>query len=184
MFASRLTEHIKSNMVKSPKDVKWRVLMTLQSYKQLDGVGWQLLRLLQENARLSFRQIGEAIGLTAPAVAERVRRLEDAGIVVGYRAEVDLSKVGLPILAFVHLTSNSQQSRRFREVVVDMSQIIECHCVTGNESYLLKVAVSSVHQLEHLLLDLTNYGEVRTSLVLSSQVKRRSIDPLMVDMEP
>lgn len=125
---------------------------------------------------MSFRQIGEAIGLTAPAVAERVRRLEDAGIVVGYRAEIDLGAAGLPIMAFVHLTSNTQQSRRFREVVINMAQVIECHCVTGNESYILKVAVASVHDLEHLLLDLTNYGEVRTSLVLSSQVTRRTID--------
>lgn len=149
--------------------------MTLQSDRQLDAVGWQLLKLLQENARQSFRQIGEAIGLTSPAVAERVRRLEDAGIVTGYRAVVDYSKVGLPILAFVHLTSNSQQSRRFRAIVLDMPQVIECHCVTGSESYILKVAAASVHDLEHLLLDLSGYGEVRTSVVLSSQVTSRII---------
>jgi len=112
--------------------------MTLQNSKPLDGVGWRLLKLLQENARLSFRQIGEAIGLTAPAVAERVRRLEDAGILKGYHVEIDLAKVGLPILAFVHLVTNSQQSYRFRKAVADMPQIIECHCVTGNESYILQ----------------------------------------------
>lgn len=149
--------------------------MTLQNDRHLDGVGWRLLKLLQEDARQSFRQLGEAIGLTAPAVAERVRRLEDVGIVVGYRAEVDLAKVGLPIMAFVHLTSNSHQSRRFREAVPDMPQIIECHCVTGSESYILKVAAASVHDLEHLLMDISAYGEVRTSVVLSSQVTSRII---------
>src|SRR5258708_8661558 len=122
--------------------------MTLQNGRQLDGVGWRLLKLLQENARLSFREIGEAIGLTAPAVADRVRRLEDAGVLIGYHAEVELPKVGLPIMAFVHLTTNSQQSFRFRKAVVDMNDIIECHCVTGNESYILKVAVTSVQHLE------------------------------------
>jgi Lrp/AsnC family leucine-responsive transcriptional regulator len=152
--------------------------MTLQSDRLLDRVGWALLRLLQENARLSFRQIGEAIGLTAPAVAERVRRLEDAGILKGYHAEIDLVKAGRPIMAFVSLMTNSQQSTRFRKVVGDMPEVIECHCVTGTESYILKVAVTSVPHLEHLLLDLVNYGEVRTSLVLSTQVTRRVIEEM------
>src|SRR5258705_2416000 len=92
----------------------------IQTDRQLDGPGWRLLRLLQENARLSFRQIGEAIGLTAPAVAERVRRLEDAGILKGYHAEGDLEKLGLPILAFVHLVTNSTPSIRFRKVLADI----------------------------------------------------------------
>ncbi len=143
---------------------------------QIDAVGWKLLRLLQENARLSFRQIGEAIGLTAPAVAERVRRMEDAGILSGYHAEVDLAKVGLPVMVFVHLTSNANQSRRIRTAVMDMPEVIECYCVTGNESYILKVAVASVPRLEHLLIELTEFGEVRTSLVLSAQVTRRVIE--------
>src|SRR4051812_42732273 len=147
-----------------------------QTDRQLDGLGWRLLRLLQENARLSFRQIGESIGLTAPAVAERVRRLEDAGILKGYHAEGDFGKVGLPIMAFVHLMTNSSQSVRFRKAVVDMPEIIECHCVTGNESYILKVAVATVPHLEHMLMELGSFGEVRTSLVLSSQVTRRVID--------
>jgi Lrp/AsnC family leucine-responsive transcriptional regulator len=143
---------------------------------QIDAVGWKLLGHLQQNARLSFRQIGEAIGLTAPAVAERVRRMEDAGIVKGYHAEIDLAKVGLPVMAFVHLTTNAQQSRRLRTAVDNMLEVVECYCVTGNESYILKVAVVSVPRLEDLLMKLTDFGEVRTSLVLSSQVTRRVIE--------
>ncbi len=155
--------------------------MALQNDRQLDGVGWHLLRLLQENARLSFRQLGEVIGLTAPAAAERVRRLEEVGILTGYYAAIDLAKAGLPILAFIHLTSNSQQSARFRKAVLDIPEIVECHCVTGNESYILKVAVTSVPHLEHLLLELVNFGEVRTSMVLSTQVNRRVISQAMTD---
>jgi Lrp/AsnC family transcriptional regulator, leucine-responsive regulatory protein len=150
---------------------------------QIDVVGWALLRRLQEDARISFRQLGEAIGLTAPAAAERVRRLEDVGIITGYHAALDLGRVGLPILAFVHLTSNAQQSVRFREVVVNIAEVIECHTVTGSESYILKVAVPSVPHLERLLWKLKDYGEVRTSLVLSSQVTRRSIDARSVSPE-
>ncbi len=157
--------------------------MALQNERQLDTIGWRLLKLLQENARLSFRQLGETIGLTAPAVAERVRRLEDTGILTGYHAEIDLAKAGLPIMAFVHLSTNSQQSYRFRKAVLDIAEIVECHCVTGNESYILKVAVASVQRLEHLLIELTNFGEVRTSLVLSSQITRRCIDETMIHRE-
>lgn len=137
---------------------------------------WRLLKLLQENARLPFRQMGEAIGLTAPAVTERVRRLEDAGVIKGYHAEIDLSKAGLPIMAFIHLASNSPQSFAFRKAVRDMPEVMECYCVTGIESYILKVACTSVPHLEHFLLQLNEYGDMRTSLVLSSQVSRRVID--------
>jgi Lrp/AsnC family leucine-responsive transcriptional regulator len=143
---------------------------------QMDAVGWKLLRLLQENARTPFRQIGEAIGLTAPAVAERVRRLEDSGILSGYHAQVDLEKIGLPITAFVHLTTNANGSRRIRTALPDMLEVVECYCVTGSESYILKVAVASVSRLERLLIELTNFGEVRTSLVLSTQLTRRIIE--------
>ena len=157
--------------------------MTLQNDRKLDNVGWRLLKLLQDNARLSFRQIGEAIGLTAPAVAERVRRLEESGIVVGYHAVIDPAKVGLPILAFVHLNTTSQQGIHLRKVAPDMPSILECHCVTGNESYILKVAVSSVASLEGLLIELSKFGEVRTSLVLSSQITRRTIDETLINHE-
>ncbi|MBL8165703.1 MAG: Lrp/AsnC family transcriptional regulator [Anaerolineae bacterium] len=148
---------------------------------QIDTVGWGILRRLQEQARLSFRELGEAIGMTAPAVAERVRRLEDAGVISGYHAEVDLARVGLPIRAFVHLTCNVRQSIRFREAVADIVEIIECHTITGVESYVLKVAVPSVEHLERLLWKMKDYGEVRTSLILSSQVTRRSIDQRNID---
>jgi Lrp/AsnC family leucine-responsive transcriptional regulator len=180
VFNMKLTEYIERIMIESRRNSKQKGAMTLQNKRQLDSVGWQLLKLLQENARLSFRQIGETIGLTAPAVAERVRRLEEAGILAGYHAQIDPVKVGLPILALVHLNTNSQQSSRFRKMVPDMLEIVECYCVTGNESYILKVAVTSVQHLEHLLFELGNFGEVRTSLVLSTQVARRIIDESMV----
>ncbi len=144
---------------------------------QIDAVGWKILELLQENARLSYREIGEAVGLTAPAVAERVRRMEDAGIVKGYHAEVDLNKAGLPIQAFVLITNSATQALRFRASVHDFPEVTECYCITGSESYIVKVAVTSVPRLEQLLMELKPFGEVRTCLVLSSQLTRRTIHP-------
>lgn len=150
--------------------------MTLHTGNRLDDTNRSLLRLLQENARLSLRQIGQAIGLTAPAVSERIHRLEDAGILQGYYADVALAPLGLAILAFVHLTCSSDNCTRFRTAVVDIPEVIECHTVTGYESYILKVAVASVAELERLLAELKHYGDIRTSLVLSTQVRRRIID--------
>lgn len=144
---------------------------------QIDAIGWNILELLQENARLSYREIGEAVGLTAPAVAERVRRMEDAGILKGYHAEVDLNKVGLPIQAFVLITNSATQALRFRTSVHDFPEVMECYCITGSESYIVKVAVTSVPRLEQLLMELKPFGEVRTCLVLSSQLTRRTIRP-------
>ncbi len=157
--------------------------MPFQIDRLLDSLGWHILRLLQENARLSFRQIGEHVGLTAPAVTERVHRLEEAGILTGYHAHLSMEKAGLPIMAFVHLTTTNASSMRFRTAITHMAEVIECHCVTGNESYILKVAVTSVAHLEHFLMDLKNYGEMRTSLILSTQVARRVINGPFVQTE-
>lgn len=142
----------------------------------LDGVGWRLLTLLQENARLSFRQLGEQIGLTAPAVTERVRRLEEAGIVSGYHAAIDTYKLGLPILVYVHITTSHMNSDRFADHVTSIPEVLECHCVTGVESYILKIAVQSIPHLNEIVTRLKPFGDLRTSVVLSTQVKRRVID--------
>jgi Lrp/AsnC family leucine-responsive transcriptional regulator len=146
---------------------------------EIDAISWALLRRLQETARMSFRELGEAVGLTPPAAAERVRRLEEAGIIKGYHATLDLSKVGLPIRAFVHLTSSARQSERFRTAVHTFAEILECHTITGAESYIIKVAVPDVAHLEHLLWKLKDYGEVRTSLILSTQLERRTVDAMV-----
>jgi len=172
----KLTVDIEGDTVKIHLNVRKNMRTPLQNDREIDSVGWQLLRLLQENARRSFRQIGEAIGMTAPAVGERVHRLEDAGILKGYRADVDLAKIGRPIMAFVHLTCDRHQEAKFRVDVLDILDVMECHCVTGTESFILKVAVTSVPHLEQLLMTLKDYGNVRTSVVLSAQVTSRIID--------
>lgn len=150
--------------------------MALQNNKGIDSVSWHLLRVLQENARMSFRQIGALIGLTAPAVGERIHRLEDMGVIKGYHAEIDFAKAGRPIMAFIHLTATDQQVTRFRRDADNFPEVIECHCVTGHESAILKVAVTTVPHLEELIMKLKDYGEIRTSLILSTQFTSRIID--------
>ncbi|MBD2459575.1 Lrp/AsnC family transcriptional regulator [Oscillatoria sp. FACHB-1407] len=149
--------------------------MTLESESLLDPVGWEILRALQENARISYSELGRQIGLSSPAIADRVRRLEEAGIITGYRAELNLEKLGLPIMAFMRVVSPPGQFTNIGSSFTQVPEVLECHRVTGSDDYILKVAVSSVTHLESLI-DQFPHSQVITLIVLSSPVKRRTVD--------
>ena len=136
---------------------------------------WRILCELQDNARLSFSELGRRVGMTPPAVAERVRRLEDFGVINGYRLELSVEKLGLPVLAFVRLANRTDASSEIRRVVSGMSEVLECHHVTGEDCYILKVAVPSVQHLEGVLEPLLRFGHTTTSIVISTPVTRRTI---------
>jgi Lrp/AsnC family transcriptional regulator, leucine-responsive regulatory protein len=150
--------------------------MDEQIEKLLDPVGWQILRQLQENARLSFREIGQRIGLAASSVAERVHRMEEAGVISGYHASLKLAKVGLSITAFIRMNTTGRQTARVAAVLREMPEILECYRLTGSESLIMKVGVSTVAQLEDLIDQLSHYGQVTTSIVLSVPLARRTIE--------
>ncbi len=151
--------------------------MTLQyDDSLLDDIGWQLLHALQENARQSFRELGLRVGLTAPAVIERIRKMEGAGILVGYRAQIDLARVGLSIIAFIRMSTPRERSGYVGKQLQGIPEILECHRVAGEDSFLMKVAVSSMHHLEILIDHLAQYGHSTTSIVLSSPVTSRIVE--------
>jgi Lrp/AsnC family leucine-responsive transcriptional regulator len=150
--------------------------MSLSNVKLLDSKGWRILRELQLDARLSFAELGRRVGLSTPAVAERVRNLEAAGILAGYRAELDLSAVGLPILAIIRMSAVGDVLPRITSVVRAMPEVLECHRGTGADSFIVKVAVSSVEHLEALIDRLTPFGTTSTSIVLSSPVPWRLLE--------
>jgi Lrp/AsnC family leucine-responsive transcriptional regulator len=144
----------------------------------VDAVGWRILAELQENARMSFTELGRRVGLTPPAVAERVRRLEEAGIISGYRVELDVARLGYPLLAFIRVASRGgQTAAEVRAAVADLPEVLECHHVTGEDCYVLKVAVQSVRHLEALLERVLRFGNTTTSIVISSPLTRRVIGP-------
>lgn len=145
--------------------------------KLLDDVNWQILRELQLDARISFAELGRRVGLSSPAVAERVRKLEDAGVITGYHAALDLSKVGRPITAVVLVGNPGDRSDQMLTLLVDMPEILECHRITGNESFVMKIAASSVEHLEHIIRQIEPYGRTTTSLILSTPVPKRLIAP-------
>lgn len=142
----------------------------------IDEIDWKILKELQINARISFAELGRRVGLTTPAVIERIRKLEDALIITGYRAEIDTAKVGLPITAFIRMSITGVDYSHIIEVVRESTEVLECHRGTGNDSFIMKVAVSDVGHLQTLIDKLTPYGITTTSIVLSSPVKNKIID--------
>jgi Lrp/AsnC family leucine-responsive transcriptional regulator len=140
---------------------------------ELDKTSWSILACLQENARASFADIGREVGLSAPAVAERMVKLEEAGIIQGYRIEVDYEKTGYALKAFVAFTAHSGKLVPFLKYIGTLDEVLECHRVTGNHCIFLKVAVSNSGRLQELLARMMEYGDTTTSVILSSPITHR-----------
>lgn len=157
--------------------------MTLDTEATLDEIDRRILAELQENARITFTELGKRVSLTAPAVADRVRRLEEVGVITAFRAHLDPAGVGFPITAFVRWTSNGPDCAHLGEVAREIPEIVECHRVTGESSYILKVAARSVRHLESLLDRLIPHGSTTTSVVLSSPVVHRALVPPRAEPE-
>ena len=145
--------------------------------KLLDPIGWRILTELQENARVQLAELGRRVGLSNPAVIERVRRMEDAGIISGYRAEINYAKVGLPVCAFIRVRVVGNLIPRVMDVAREMSEVYECHRIAGEDTFLLKVYVPTSEALEKTVDGLTPYVATITMLVFSSPVTRRTIEP-------
>ena len=142
----------------------------------IDEIDRKVLNELQQDARISYAELGRRVGLTTPAVIERVRKLEDARVILGYRAEVDPAKVGFPITAFVRMSITGVDYSHIIEVAEQSNEVLECHRGTGGDSFIMKVAVASVEHLQQIIDKLTPYGITTAAIVLSSPVKRRVID--------
>lgn len=141
----------------------------------LDAIAWKILEALQHNARLSFAELGRKAGLSTPAAAERVRRLEEAGVITGYHASVDVARLGMPIRVLVRLTIHGGDLQVSRTVIAikEMTEVSRCHRITGAESFVIEADVVSIRHLEALIDRLSTLGATSTSTVLSSPVKRR-----------
>ena len=141
----------------------------------LDPADRNLLDVVQEDARLSFREIARRVGMSTPAAAERIRKLEAAGVITGYAARVARPAVGRGIEAFLRLTVADQDFRRVTGLSESLDAVVECHHVIGEDSFLIRVAVGSVADLEDVVSRFRKIGPVRSSLVLSSPVDGKPV---------
>ena len=146
----------------------------------LDSADARLLDLLQQHARLKRTELGERVGLSAPAVSERMRKLEERGVVTGYHAHLDAKRLGLDVAAFVRVAvDGSANYAAFVEAATAMPEVQELHAITGEGSHLLKVRVRNTTELERLLAALQRLPGVHgtaTSIVLSTPKETPYLD--------
>ena len=149
--------------------------MSFDPSKPLDDVDWRIVEILQEDGRISFSELGRRVAMSAPAVAERVRRLEESGVITGYRAQVDLDHLGYPILAVVRLRIDFLQKDAFDKTVAELPHVLECLRTTGDDCFVMKVAARTIPELESAIDSLAAFGETTTSVVVSRPLEHRVI---------
>jgi Lrp/AsnC family leucine-responsive transcriptional regulator len=143
----------------------------------LDRTDWRLLEELQRDGRASYAELARVVAMSPSAVSERVRRLEEAGVIAGYRAMIDPAVVGLGILAFVRLRYPTGNYRPFHALLDTTPEVIEAHHVTGEDCFVLKVLARSMRHLEEVTGRISGLGAVTTSVVYSSPLTGRAIAP-------
>jgi Lrp/AsnC family transcriptional regulator, leucine-responsive regulatory protein len=139
----------------------------------LDDINLRLLEELRTNGRIGMAELGRRVGMSAPAVAERVGRLERAGVITGYRAELDPAALGFPVSAIVRIRPSPGQLQRVREVAMEAEEVGECFRITGEDCYLMRFHLRSIDDLEEVLDRFTPFGQTTTSIVHSTPVARR-----------
>ncbi|MDS0131931.1 MULTISPECIES: Lrp/AsnC family transcriptional regulator [unclassified Amycolatopsis] len=133
--------------------------------ESLDPTDWAILAELQRDARLPLTELGRRVNLSASAATERLRRLETVGVISGYRAEIDLGKVGYPVLAVVRLKYPGSRHEPLHKLLGERSEILECLRTTGDDCYTLKIAAASMAHLERTVDELCQFGSTTTNLV-------------------
>ncbi|MEV4602371.1 Lrp/AsnC family transcriptional regulator [Amycolatopsis sp. NPDC049253] len=139
----------------------------------LDDTDWAILAELQQDGRLALTELGKRVSLSASATTERVRRLEALGVITGYRAEVDLGKVGFGVLAVVRLKFPGNRHDPLHRLLAERAELLECLRTTGDDCYTLKVAATSMEHLEQLMGELAQFGSTTTNVVYSQTLPYR-----------
>jgi len=140
-----------------------------------DPVNTRILMELQKNPRLTMTELGRRVGLSSPAVTERVRRLEEMGVIQGYRLDINPAALGLPIAVYVRIRPNPGQLPKIADLADSIPEIVECHRVTGEDCFILKIYLPSIDQLDRILDAFLLYGTTTTSLIQSSPVPLRPL---------
>src|SRR5205807_3372056 len=139
----------------------------------LDRLNVRLLAELRRDPRLTMAELGRRVGMSSPAVTERVRRLEEAGVIRGYSLDLNPVALGLPIAAYIRIRPNPGQLPRIAELAQQIPEVVECHRLTGEDCFILKVHIPAIDQLDRLLDGFLLYGSTTTSIIQSSPVPLR-----------
>jgi Lrp/AsnC family transcriptional regulator, leucine-responsive regulatory protein len=141
----------------------------------LDEVNVRLLSELHANPRMTMSALARRVGMSSPAVTERVQRLERAGVIAGYRMVVDPAALGMPVTAFARIRPIPGQLAKVAELAKELSQVSECHRITGEDCFLVKVHAPAIEDLEAVLDRFLLYGQTVTSILVSSPVPPRAL---------
>ena len=141
----------------------------------MDVTDYRIIEILQEDGRISMKDLGNIVGLTSPAVSEIVKRLEESGVIEGYKAIVNPDSLGRVIKAFIHISLPSDKYESFLDTARNDSRIVECHHITGDDCSLLKVIVKDMYELESVIDSIKTIGSTKTSVILSTPIQSKSI---------
>lgn len=142
----------------------------------IDSLSWKILKCLQQNARQSNAEIGRTVGISSPAVSERIKKMEDAGIIQGYNTSVYPFEVGYQLKAIITLRAFMGMLKPFLEKVKTYPEVLNCYRITGNENFVMEVVLRNQKHLEQFIDQLIVYGETKTQIVLSNVVKNNAIN--------
>lgn len=140
---------------------------------KVDNIDRKIIEMLQENARVSVKEIAKAVFLSSPAVSSRIEHLEKAGVITGYHAAINPMMLGYHIKAFINLEVEPARKKEFYPFIQAIPNVIECNCVTGDYSMLVEVAFRSTVELDHFINELQQFGRTKTLIVFSTSVEHR-----------
>jgi Lrp/AsnC family transcriptional regulator, leucine-responsive regulatory protein len=156
------------------QDLREKRIFTYKSaHGEIDSINLRVLEELQRDPRLTMSELGRRVGMSSPAITERVRRLEEAGVIRGYRLDLNPTALGLPIAAYIRIRPNPGQLPRIAELAQQIPEVVECHRVTGEDCFILKVHIPAIDQLDRLLDIFLLYGSTTTTIIQSSPVPLR-----------
>lgn len=144
----------------------------------IDSLNWKILKCLQQNARMSNAEIGRRVGVSSPAVSERIKKMEDAEIIEDYTTFVSPFEAGYQLKAIITLRAFMGMLKPFLEKVKTYDEVVNCYRITGNENIVMEVVLKNQQHLETFIDQLISYGETKTQIVLSHVVKHKEIIPL------
>ncbi len=140
---------------------------------KIDDINWKILKMLQENSRVALKDLAIEVGLSSPTVAERIQKMEDAGVIEKYSSDLNMDRIGYPLGVYISIKIRFGQVERFEKFIGSVPEICECHKLTGHDCMLMKGYVRDPKHLENLNARLAVYGELTTSLILNSILDKK-----------